>query len=160
MLCGLITAIAVVAAIAACIHLAVNRVAMAGALAALTVVLATVPFTVFNRFDRTRRSGLDSGLEWRKSSAPMRKSERAGWSFPSRNCYTTPAHTFRHFVLTEDSAGHLLRGPATTPGFTQGWIIAYPDELKNWRKQGTIIDLHPLPSGKDTVYVGWFAAKK
>jgi hypothetical protein len=48
--------------------------------------------------------------------------------------------------------------PSST-GLVYGWIISYPDELKKWRRGGTITHLHILKSGKDdTAYVGWFDA--
>jgi hypothetical protein len=60
-----------------------------------------------------------------------------------------------------DSTGRMMYGPATSPGFTRGWVIGFPDELKIWRQQGTIADVYALKTGKtDTAYVGWFDAKK
>ncbi|HEX4125335.1 MAG TPA: glycosyltransferase family 39 protein, partial [Tepidisphaeraceae bacterium] len=160
-LCWVITAVAAISGIGACIDLSAHRLARAGMLAALTMVLATMPFTIFNRFDRARRSGRDDGLELAGIIGPggVIGSGRMTVSEPEMFYYA--GATVRHFASRRDASGHMIYGPATSPGFTHGWVIAYPDELKNWRQQGTITDLHQLKTGKDdTADVGWFQAKR
>jgi hypothetical protein len=159
--CWTITAIAAVAAVVACADLSADRLSRAGAMVAITLVLATMPFTVFNRFDRARRSGIAAAPELADIIGPGGKigAGRMVVSQPELLYYA--GADVRHFAPMRDSAGRTISGPATSPGFTHGWVIGFPDELKTWRQQGTIAHVQSLKSGKtDTAYVGWFDAKK
>jgi 4-amino-4-deoxy-L-arabinose transferase-like glycosyltransferase len=159
--CLEVAIVAVGAAGCACLALRKNRLASAGSLAAIALVLATVPFTIFNRLDRVRRSGQLEAAQLAEIIGPggVIGSGRMTVSEPELLYYA--GANVRHFVPTRDTTGRTMYGPATSPGFVHGWVIAFPDELKTWREQGSITDVHTLKVGKiDVAYVGWFDAGK
>jgi 4-amino-4-deoxy-L-arabinose transferase-like glycosyltransferase len=150
--CWIMTVLATAAAVIACADFSADRLSRAGSMAAITLVLATVPFTIFNRFDRARRSGIGAAPQLADIIGPGGVIGAGRMTISQPELFYYAGANVRRFANS---------GPSSSPGFMHGWVIAFPDELKAWRRQGTINDVHPLKSAKmDTVYIGWFDAHK
>lgn len=122
-----ITAALSVAASAWVFSHASGRKALPGWGLAVLALLLTVPFTLFNRADRTLRSG-------RRASLVLEQVIGSGARVATSRVLLSAPEIF--YYANMDVVRLNRDDPSDLRKYASGWVIAYPDELRRWSKVG------------------------